>query len=97
MREKVILANFAKCNSSSNKRNDTSALAVSLLRGHYVHVPLVDHRAYLLLAVGTRGLCAVSHRVAAAVALPHPRHRGWGRPRTGEGDYSAAGEDTARA
>src|ERR1035438_4047981 len=31
MREQVILANFAKCNTSSNKWNDTSAFAVSSL------------------------------------------------------------------
>src|ERR1035438_5466312 len=34
--------------------------------------------------------------MAAAVALPHPRHRGGRRTRTGEGDYLSTGENSAR-
>src|ERR1019366_1398970 len=62
----------------------------------YFLVLFVVHPALLLLAAGLCGLFSLSTGMAAAVALPHPRHRVGRRTRTGEGDYLSTGENSAR-
>src|SRR5271165_2240996 len=96
MRGKAILANFPKWHRDIIGMNDASSFAVSFLRGHYVHVPLMDHRADLLLAARPAGARSVSHRVAVAVAPADSGYCGGGCARTGEGDHFPAGAGAAR-